>query len=344
MRKTASILLIALCFTALAAAAPQGQGPDAEKRQRLIEVVRKLEQSPLDKGLQRDGDRAMEWVMTAPGGQMRICGKSLGDFYQEKPEYKYHQRIITQLMLASAAFAFEHPEQADDEMAEYTASMESALKVYSAILKSKPDARSKALDALAQTQADGKLPSYIRQRCGSERQASEVRVSAPAMPRQQAGAPAEKAQAQPKPAEKHSSPEDRQRLVAVAHKLEAAPLDPALGPDRAWAVQWVVAAPDVHAKVCTNLLADLRRPRYKYRSQITDQLLLSSAAFLIEHPEKGDGVAAQSVGGMEGVLKAYSAILKADPQATARPLDDFLEKQKEGKLAAAVQEIAKGCQ
>ena len=31
-----------------------------------------------------------------------------------------------------------------------------------------------------------------------------------------------------KPAEKHSTPEDRQRLVTVAHKLEAAPLDPAL--------------------------------------------------------------------------------------------------------------------
>lgn len=181
--------------------------------------------------------------------------------------------------------------------------------------------------------------------------------SAAVPPRQNAGpsrppaaqkpgsAPEEKSSVPPAgSAEKRSTPEDRQRLVAVAHKLEAAPLDPALGPDRAWAVQWVVAAPDVHARICTNLLAGLRRPRYKYRSQITDQMLISSAAFLIEHPEKGDSVPAQSAGGMEGVLKAYSAILKADPQATAKPLDDFLEKQKEGKLAATVQEIVKGCQ
>src|SRR4051812_40643950 len=65
----------------------------------------------------------------------------------------------------------------------------------------------------------------------------------------QQGTPEEKAQAPApaeSPAQKHSTPEDKQRLVAVAHKLEAAPLDETLGPERAWAVQWLVAAPDLH--------------------------------------------------------------------------------------------------
>jgi hypothetical protein len=145
------------------------------------------------------------------------------------------------------------------------------------------------------------------------------------------------------PAEKHSTPEDRQRLVTVAHKLEAAPLDPVLAQDRDWAMSWVVAAPDIHVRICPSLLADLRRPKYKYRSEIAAQLLISSAAFLIEHPDQADGIAPQSVGGMEGVLKAYSAILKTDPQATAKSLDNFLQKQSEGKLAAAVREEAKDC-
>jgi hypothetical protein len=47
---------------------------------------------------------------------------------------------------------------------------------------------------------------------------------------------------------------------------------------------------------------------------------------------------------MEGVLKTYSAILKAEPQATAKSLDSLLEKQRQGKLADAVSEIVKGCQ
>ena len=142
-----------------------------------------------------------------------------------------------------------------------------------------------------------------------------------------------------KTAEKHSTLEDRQRLVAIAHKLEAAPLDPALASERDWAVKWVIAAPDVHVRICTNLLADLRRPKYKYRSEISDQLLISSAAFLIEHPDQAENYQAQSVGGMEGVLKAYSAIIKAEPQATAKSLDALLEKQRQGRLADAVAEL-----
>jgi hypothetical protein len=159
-----------------------------------------------------------------------------------------------------------------------------------------------------------------------------------------AGKPPEAApSAAEKPEEKHSTPEDRQRLVAIAHKLEAAPLDSALAPEREWAVSWTVAAPDLHVRICPALLADLRRPRYKYRSEMLTQLLLSSAAFLIEHPEQASDSAAQSAGGMQGVLKAYSAIVKAEPQARAKSLDALLEKQSQGKLAEAIQEVAKDC-
>jgi hypothetical protein len=88
----------------------------------------------------------------------------------------------------------------------------------------------------------------------------------------------------------------------------------------------------------------LRRPKYKYRAELSDQLLISSAAFVIEHPDQADDYRAQSIGGMESVLKAYSSITKAQPQATAKSLDALLAKQREGKLADAVWEIAKSCQ
>ncbi len=156
--------------------------------------------------------------------------------------------------------------------------------------------------------------------------------------------PSPAAQAVPeKPAEKHSTPEDRQRVVAIAHKLEAAPLDPALGSDREWAVKWIFSSPDVPVHLCTRLLSDLRRPKYKYKSELGSQLLISTAAFIIEHPEKASDNLAKSVGGMEGVLKAYTAILKTDPQATALSLNAFLQQQKEGKLVEAVREKTSDC-
>jgi len=109
-------------------------------------------------------------------------------------------------------------------------------------------------------------------------------------------------------------------------------------------MNFVIVAPDIHVRLCPTLLGDLRRPKYKYRSEISEQLLISSAAFLVEHPDQADNYRAQSMGGIEGVLKAYSAIIKAEPQATTKSLDVLLEKQHEGKLADAVWEIVKSCQ
>ena len=145
------------------------------------------------------------------------------------------------------------------------------------------------------------------------------------------------------PAVKTSSPEDRKRIVMIAHKLEAAPLDPALGSEREWAVKWIFSSPDVPVHLCTRLLSDLRRPRYKYKSELGSQLLISTAAFIIERPEKASDNLAKGVGGLEGVLNAYTAILKTDPHATAPSLDAFLQQQKEGKLVDAVREKTREC-
>jgi hypothetical protein len=140
-----------------------------------------------------------------------------------------------------------------------------------------------------------------------------------------------------------STPVERQRVVAIAHKLEAAPLDQTLYPERDWAKQWVIENPDVRIRMCLQLLAGLRTPRYKYRPEIGTQMMLSSAAFLIEHPDKIGDHLAENVGGVQGVLKAYSAILKADPSAHAVPLDNLLQKQSQGKLVDHVRETIKMC-
>lgn len=137
--------------------------------------------------------------------------------------------------------------------------------------------------------------------------------------------------------------EQRQRVVSIAHKLEATPLDQALFPEREWAKQWVIQNPDVRIRMCMQLLPDLRRPRYKFRAEILDQMMLSSAAFLIEHPDKAGDHLAENVGGLQGVLKAYSAIVKINPDARVQALDDMLERQSRGKLAEFARETIQAC-
>jgi hypothetical protein len=140
-----------------------------------------------------------------------------------------------------------------------------------------------------------------------------------------------------------STAEERQRVVTIAHKLEAAPLDQTLYPEREWAKQWVVENPEVRIRMCMQLMAGLRRPRHKFLVELTDQLMLSSATFVIEHPEQTGDHLAENVGGMQGVLKAYSAILKSNPDAHAASLDDLLQKQSKGQLVDSVRETVKVC-
>ena len=140
-----------------------------------------------------------------------------------------------------------------------------------------------------------------------------------------------------------ASAEQRQRVVTIAHKLEATPLDQALFPEREWAKRWVMENPDVRIRMCLQLLPDLRRPRYKFHPEILDQMMLSSAAFLIEHPDKAGDHLAENVGGLEGVLKAYAAIVKSNPDARVQALDDMLEKQGRGKLVEFARETIKAC-
>ena len=77
--------------------------------------------------------------------------------------YQYRSRIGVQFTLAMGAFLIEHPQKASDTNSQYKAGVESALRMYKAILKSKPEAKSKALDELLDKQAEGTLDDFIRQ-------------------------------------------------------------------------------------------------------------------------------------------------------------------------------------
>jgi hypothetical protein len=141
-----------------------------------------------------------------------------------------------------------------------------------------------------------------------------------------------------------STPEERARAVAIAHKLEAAPLDQSLTPEREWALRWLIEVPDVTVKVCAGVLGrDFLRTKYKYSSNLVVQFTLSSAAFILEHPDKAGHQVATYTAGAEGVLKAYAAILRENPRAKWKALDDPLEKQGQGQLADYVRENSRTC-
>jgi hypothetical protein len=154
------------------------------------------------------------------------------------------------------------------------------------------------------------------------------------------------AAAQNEPKRAPSTAEERQRFLSLTRKLEQNPLDKSLYEDKKWAKQWLEDVPDINVNICAPLLfgVDFVKEQNKYTPQLSYQATFGSAAYIIEHQDKAGDTAAQFVAGVESALKAYSAIVKSEPQAKSRALDNLLEKQKQGKLADFVHAASKSCE
>src|SRR6516225_5367131 len=141
-----------------------------------------------------------------------------------------------------------------------------------------------------------------------------------------------------------STPEERQRFLALTHKLEESPLDKSLYAEKKWAKQWIEDIPDINVNICPLLLGqEFMLSRYKYAPNLEYQVMFGNVAFLIEHPDKKEDTVAQYTAGVESALKAYKGILRADPEVS-HEMEELLRKQSQGKLVDFVKESSKACQ
>jgi len=139
-----------------------------------------------------------------------------------------------------------------------------------------------------------------------------------------------------------STPEERAKAVQIAHQLEADPLGKDAKEGRRWMLTWLIGVPDISVTVCPNYLEPLfgKDKNKNYASDLTLQMTLSSAAFIIEHPDQAKDDVAVNKAGLEGTLKAYEAILKTKPKATWPFLDQLIERRNKGTLEDYVREIS----
>jgi hypothetical protein len=165
MRRQIYLLMVVVLLSAFAWAQDETEpkrGPStAEERKRFLDVVNKFEKTPLDPALIRDIDWAQKWLEDVPDINVTVCPAPLGNLLTEN--YQYRSRIAVEFTLAMGAYLIQHPEKASDNISQYTAGVQSALRMYKAILKSKPEARSQAMEELMEKQADGTLDDFIRQ-------------------------------------------------------------------------------------------------------------------------------------------------------------------------------------
>lgn len=141
-----------------------------------------------------------------------------------------------------------------------------------------------------------------------------------------------------------STPEERAQAVRITRALEADPLHKDAKKAKEWLLYWLIQAPDITVTLCADYLSPLyakdKNRDKNYAPEITTQMMFSSAAFIIEHPDQAKDEIAVNKAGLEGSLKAYEAIAKAKPTVKWPFLDELIGRRDKGTLEEYVREIS----
>jgi hypothetical protein len=150
-------------------------------------------------------------------------------------------------------------------------------------------------------------------------------------------------QQQQQPQRGPSTAEERARAVKVAHELEDDPLAKEAKDNREWVIQWIVDIPDITVNVCFEYFGKMPNPPRGHSKEIVRQMIISSAAFMIEHPDKAKDEQAIATAGLIGALKTYQSILKKEADARWPYVDKVVQMRDQGKLDDFVTDTRRKC-
>jgi hypothetical protein len=158
-----SSLLLLFLGTSLFGQGQQKRGPSTpEERAKAVQIAHALESDPLQPGNKDMRTWFALWLIEVPDITIQVCGEELGPvFHESNRDKNFVSEIFGQSMFSAASFVIEHPEQAKDKVAIYTAGVEGSLGAYQSILKAHPDARWPFLDDLILKQQNGELSKFV---------------------------------------------------------------------------------------------------------------------------------------------------------------------------------------
>lgn len=136
-----------------------------------------------------------------------------------------------------------------------------------------------------------------------------------------------------------STPEERQQALVNIHSWQSDPLGPQAKDQFGSVLKWLAEVPDLTVHVCS-ILDSLPKGDKKHASTIFGGEVMAQAAFLIENPDKRDDRSAELVAGVEGALRIYELLLKANPKDREPYLDDLIQQRDAGTLGQFVKERA----
>jgi hypothetical protein len=140
-----------------------------------------------------------------------------------------------------------------------------------------------------------------------------------------------------------TSEKERKKVVELATKLEDDPLSKKAKGWRKEVLTIIGNAPDLRVEPCRALLGDLLLTKRLEAQQLYVQLEISTAKYLVEHPEAASDRERALAGGLEGVLRTYDAMHHKNPSLTIPSVDELVERQARDGLDEYVRETLGDC-
>lgn len=140
-----------------------------------------------------------------------------------------------------------------------------------------------------------------------------------------------------------STPEERARAVKIAHDLENDPMAKGADEQRDWVIRWIIEIPDITVDVCDEYFGKMPNPASGHSKEIAQQMVISMAAYMIEHPGDAKNEQAVALSGLLGSIKSYQAILKQEPASRWAVMDKLVMMREQGKLDDFVADTRRKC-
>jgi hypothetical protein len=161
-----TVTLLGCAF--LAASVPlQGadRGPSTpEERQQILGLIHDWQANPLGPNAKDEFGQVLKFFADVPDLTVHVC--TILDNLP-KGDKKDGATIFGGEFMGQAAFVLENPDKKNDELAEYQAGVEGALRVYDLLLKGNQKDREPYLDDLIQRREAGTLSQFTRERATS---------------------------------------------------------------------------------------------------------------------------------------------------------------------------------
>jgi hypothetical protein len=136
-----------------------------------------------------------------------------------------------------------------------------------------------------------------------------------------------------------STPEERRQALEYIRHFQADPLNPDLKTEIQWVVMWTMEVPDIRLDLCTSFYK-LPKAEFKDGQTLFEAMVFAQTAFVLENPDRQDDGPAQVEAGVEGVLRVYQILVKANAKDRQPYLDMLIKQREAGTLAQFVKQHA----